>query len=71
MDPNIYQATPTSGRGTIRKFNPNASSMKCLAARDFEDLLQVIVSFNFLDLVFNYLDIFIVRASSLQGLAAR
>jgi hypothetical protein len=29
------------GRGTIRKFNNNASGLKKLAVRDFEDLLQV------------------------------
>jgi hypothetical protein len=45
--------------------------MKCLAARDFEDLLQVSVGFNLLDLVFNDLYIFIVRASSLRGLTVR
>jgi hypothetical protein len=32
---------PTFGRGTIRCFHTNASAMKKLAARDFEDLLQV------------------------------
>jgi len=32
---------PTFGRGTIRRFHHNASAMKKLAARDFEDLLQV------------------------------
>jgi hypothetical protein len=31
----------TFGRGTIRKFPSNVSEMKKLAARDFEDLLQV------------------------------
>ncbi|KAG1872303.1 hypothetical protein DFJ58DRAFT_635155, partial [Suillus subalutaceus] len=44
MDLNRYKATPTFGRGTIRKFNSNVSAMKHLAARDFEDLLQVSVS---------------------------
>jgi hypothetical protein len=37
-----YRLIPTFGRGTIRKFSNNASSMKKLAARDFEDLLQVL-----------------------------
>lgn len=33
---------PSFGSGaTIRKFGSNASAMKKLAARDFEDLLQV------------------------------
>ncbi|KAG6913900.1 hypothetical protein DXG01_003626 [Tephrocybe rancida] len=35
-----YRQTPTFGRDTIRKFATNASEMKKLAARDFEDLLQ-------------------------------
>jgi len=36
-----YRQIPTFGRGTIRRFHKNASAMKRLAARDFEDLLQV------------------------------
>ena len=36
-----YRDVPTFGRDTIRKFVHNASGMKKLAARDFEDLLQV------------------------------
>jgi hypothetical protein len=36
-----YRQIPTFGRDTIRKFSNNASGMKKLAARDFEDLLQV------------------------------
>jgi hypothetical protein len=32
---------PTFGSSTIRRFANNASEMKKLAARDFEDLLQV------------------------------
>ncbi|KAG2065340.1 hypothetical protein BDR04DRAFT_983176, partial [Suillus decipiens] len=35
-----YRKVPTFGRGTIRHFHNNASAMKKLAARDFEDLLQ-------------------------------
>ncbi|KAG2067649.1 hypothetical protein BDR04DRAFT_1158772 [Suillus decipiens] len=35
-----YHQVPTFGRGTIRWFYKNASAMKCLAACDFEDLLQ-------------------------------
>ncbi|PPQ89051.1 hypothetical protein CVT25_006542, partial [Psilocybe cyanescens] len=35
-----YRQISTFGRGTIRKFSNNASGMKKLAARDFEDLLQ-------------------------------
>lgn len=36
-----YRAVPTFGRDVIRKFSSNSSEMKQLAARDFEDLLQV------------------------------
>lgn len=35
---------PTFGRETIRRFSNNTSEMKKLAARDFEDLLQVHIS---------------------------
>lgn len=38
---NSYREVPTFGRDTIRKFSSNCSGMKRLAARDFEDLLQV------------------------------
>jgi hypothetical protein len=36
-----FRAVPTFGSSTIRRFATNASEMKKLAARDFEDLLQV------------------------------
>ena len=36
-----FRAVPTFGLSTIRRFGTNASEMKKLAARDFEDLLQV------------------------------
>ncbi|KJA14075.1 hypothetical protein HYPSUDRAFT_107425, partial [Hypholoma sublateritium FD-334 SS-4] len=35
-----YRQIPTFGRSTIRKFSQNASGMKKLAARNYEDLLQ-------------------------------
>ncbi|KAF9548000.1 hypothetical protein CPC08DRAFT_591470, partial [Agrocybe pediades] len=35
-----YRRISTFGRSTIRRFSNNASGMKKLAARDFEDLLQ-------------------------------
>jgi hypothetical protein len=35
-----YRSVPTFG-DAIRRFHQNASAMKKLAARDFEDLLQV------------------------------
>ena len=39
--PYRYRQIPTFGSGTIRKFSQNSSEMRKLAARDFEDLLQV------------------------------
>ena len=36
-----YRQTPTFGHDTIRHFDANVSAMKRLAARDWEDLLQV------------------------------
>ncbi|KAG1831449.1 hypothetical protein DFJ58DRAFT_671363, partial [Suillus subalutaceus] len=38
-----YRAMPTFGRGTIHRFHTNASTMKKLAACDFEDLLQCVI----------------------------
>jgi hypothetical protein len=39
-----FRMVPTFGQGTIRKFSNNVSEMKKLAARDFEDILQVSIS---------------------------
>jgi len=36
-----YREIPTFGRSTIRRFAADVSEMKKLAARDFEDILQV------------------------------
>ena len=36
-----FRAVPTFGRSTIRRFTENASDTKKLAARNYEDLLQV------------------------------
>jgi hypothetical protein len=36
-----YRKIPTFGAATIRKFSANASKMTRMAARNFEDLLQV------------------------------
>lgn len=36
-----YRAIPTFGTGTIRRFKNNVTETKQLAARDYEDLLQV------------------------------
>ncbi|KZP03728.1 hypothetical protein FIBSPDRAFT_904798 [Athelia psychrophila] len=35
-----YRQVPSFGRDTIRRFSSNVSELKCLAARDYEDLLQ-------------------------------
>jgi hypothetical protein len=40
-----YHQISTFGRGTIRNFPSNSSEMKKLAARDFEDLLQVCIKY--------------------------
>jgi hypothetical protein len=47
-----YREIPTFGRDTIRKFVRNASAMTKLAARDYEDLLQVRkpVAFSFMNI---------------------
>ncbi|KAG2745189.1 hypothetical protein P692DRAFT_201868719 [Suillus brevipes Sb2] len=37
-----FRQVPTFGNGVIRKFSNNTSEMKRLAARDFEDILQVL-----------------------------
>ena len=49
MNVNRYRQIPSFGCGTIRTFSQNSSEMKKLAARDYEDLLQVIFVF-FIDL---------------------
>jgi hypothetical protein len=37
-----FREVPTFGRDKIRKFAENASEMKKLAARNYEDVLQVV-----------------------------
>ena len=41
LTPPRFRQIPTFGRFTIRRFHNNVSEMKKLAARDFEDILQV------------------------------
>jgi hypothetical protein len=36
-----FRQVPTFGRSTIRRFSANVSEMKKLAARNYEDILQV------------------------------
>lgn len=38
---NSYREIPSFGRDTIWKFTANVSELKKMAARDFENLLQV------------------------------
>ncbi|KAI0069517.1 hypothetical protein K474DRAFT_1610329, partial [Panus rudis PR-1116 ss-1] len=38
-----FRQVPTFGRGTIRRFNSNMSSLKGIAARDYEDIFQCII----------------------------
>ncbi|KAG6914252.1 hypothetical protein DXG01_001450 [Tephrocybe rancida] len=38
-----FRLVPTFGRDTIRRFSRNASELKKMAARDYEDLLQCII----------------------------
>lgn len=37
-----YRQIPTFGRSTIRRFDNNTSALKKLAARNYEDALQVL-----------------------------
>jgi hypothetical protein len=37
-----FREVPTFGSGVIRTFADNTSEMKKMAARDFEDMLQVL-----------------------------
>jgi hypothetical protein len=39
-----YRQVPPFGKGIIRRFTGNPSAMRKLAARNFEDLLQVWIS---------------------------
>lgn len=48
-----YRQVPTFGRSTIRRFSENASGMKKLAARNFEDLLQVCLQSVVIWIIFN------------------
>lgn len=41
-----FREIPTFSNGVIRRFSNNTSEMKRLAARDFEDILQVFASFS-------------------------
>src|SRR5262245_48764175 len=48
-----FRQVPTFGRGTIRRFGNNVAGMKKLAARDFEDILQVKSLFMAFPLILN------------------
>ena len=40
-----FRQLPTFGADIIRRFSNNVSELKKLAARDYEDILQVIIHF--------------------------
>ena len=63
-----YRQVPPFGNGTIRRFTGNASAMRKLNARDFEDLLQVWIPWH-LDGT-SYYHLRTVCSSSLRGLIA-
>ena len=46
---------PTFGRDSIRKFSNNVSELKRLGARDYENILQVSVSFNDAEMIVDVL----------------
>lgn len=41
MIPTSFRLVPSFGRDTIRRFANDVSDLKQLAARDYEDILQV------------------------------
>jgi hypothetical protein len=43
--PHRFRQVPTFGNGVIRAFADNTSEMKKMAARDFEDILQVVPTY--------------------------
>jgi hypothetical protein len=47
MNYNRFRQVPPFGRATIRRFSANTSEMSNMAARNFEDLLQVCLQVNF------------------------
>jgi hypothetical protein len=50
---NRFRHIPSYGNGVVRKFANNTSEMKKLAARDFEDMLQVCHVFKLLTCIVN------------------
>ena len=48
-----FRQIPAFGQGTIRSFSKNTSEMKQMAARDFEDILQVSLIFRLSSLTDN------------------
>jgi hypothetical protein len=50
-----FRNIPSYGQGVIRKFSDNTSEMKRLAARDFEDILQVCFTDLFVDVHYLYI----------------
>jgi hypothetical protein len=46
-----FRQVPTFGADIIRRFSNNVSELKKLAARDYEDLLQVIIHCDELEVI--------------------
>jgi len=63
---NRFREVPTFGRDTIRRFTSNVSGLKKLAARDFEDILQVRVN-GFRFVVVKLTLVLAVRNTSFRG----
>ena len=47
LDIDRFHLVPTFGRDTIRRFSTNTSQLRGMAARNYEDFLQVCVSLAF------------------------
>ena len=61
---------PTFGRDTIRRFRKNVSELKKMAARNFEDVLQVSVGVFTAVILLNVIGA-LVLYSSFRGIAAK
>ena len=65
-----FRQVPTFGRDIIRRFRKNVSELKKMAARDFEDVLQVSVGVFTVVILLNVIGA-LVLYSSFRGIAAK
>ena len=65
-----FRQVPTFGRDTICRFRKNVSELKKMAARDFEDVLQVSVGVFTVVILLNVIGA-LVLYSSFRGIAAK